>query len=127
MLKLLQTHVKKINLTIDERNLTARQREEYHVGTKRKSYNTLPTSNITAEAVTMDAFTLSQTDNAGVTATYGCSYTTRGMNQCISVGDFASTFDADGNQTPVKITIGIRSIAYDDNGTLELFRIGSQE
>ena len=55
------------NLTIDERNLTSTQWVEYHVGTKRKSYNSLPTSNITAEAVSVDGFTLSQTDNAGVT------------------------------------------------------------
>ena len=55
------------NLTIDERNLTSTQWVEYHVGTKRKSYNSLPTSNIIAEAVTVDGFTLSQTDNAGVT------------------------------------------------------------
>ena len=55
------------NLTIDERNLTSTQWVEYHDGTKRKTYNSLPTSNITAEAVTVDGFTLSQTDNAGVT------------------------------------------------------------
>ena len=67
------------NLTIDERNLTSTQWVEYHVGTKRKSYNTLPTSNITAEAVTVDGFTLSQTDNAGVTTTNTRSYTVNGM------------------------------------------------
>ena len=54
------------NLTIDERNLTSTQWVEYHSGTKRKTYNALPTSDITAEAVTVDGFTLSQTDNAGV-------------------------------------------------------------
>ena len=69
------------NLTIDERNLTSTQWVEYHVGTKRKSYNTQPTSNITAEAVTVDGFTLSQTDNAGVTTTNGRCYTTQGMIQ----------------------------------------------
>ncbi len=71
--------VKKINLTINERNLTSTQWVEYHNGTKRKSYNTLPTSNITAEAVTVDGFTLSQTDNAGVTTTNERSYTANGM------------------------------------------------
>ena len=69
------------NLTIDERNLTSTQWVEYHVGTKRKSYNTLPTSNITAETVSVDGFTLSQTDNAGVTTTNGRSYTANGMIQ----------------------------------------------
>ena len=67
------------NLTIDERNLTSTQWVEYHVGTKRKSYNTLPTSDITAEAVTVDGFTLSQKDNAGVTITASRSYTANGM------------------------------------------------
>ncbi len=69
------------NLTINERNLTSTQWVEYHVGTKRKSYNSLPTSNITAEAVTVDGFTLSQTDNAGVTTTNGRSYTANGIIQ----------------------------------------------
>ncbi len=67
------------NLTIDERNLTSTQWVEYHVGTKRKSYNTLPTSDITAEAVSVDGFTLSQKDNAGVTTTTTRSYTASGM------------------------------------------------
>ena len=67
------------SLTIDERNLTSTQWIEYHIGTKRKSYNTLPTSNITAEAVTVGGFTLSQTDNAGVTSNSGRSYTASGM------------------------------------------------
>jgi len=67
------------NLTIDERNLTSTQWVEYHVGTKRKSYNSLPTSDITAEAVSVDGFTLSQKDNAGVTTTTTRSYTANGM------------------------------------------------
>ena len=69
------------SLTIDERNLTSTQWVEYHNGTKRKSYNSLPTSDITAEAVSADGFTLSQTDNAGVTTTAGRSYTANGMIQ----------------------------------------------
>ena len=55
------------NLTIDERNLTLTQWVEYNNGTKRTLYNSLPMSDITAEAVSVDAFVLSQTDNAGVT------------------------------------------------------------
>ena len=69
------------NLTIDERSLTSTQWVEYLVGTKRKTYNSLPTSNITAEAVTVDGLALSQTDNAGVTTTNGRSYTANGMIQ----------------------------------------------
>ena len=90
------------NLTIDERNLTSTQWVEYHVGTKRKSYNSLPTSNITAEAVTVDGFTLSQTDNAGVTTTNGRCYTTQGMIQTRTDGRGNTTTtvtDAAGNAT----------------------------
>ncbi len=79
MISALSDTLESKNLTTNERNLTSTQWVEYHVGTKRKSYNTLPTSNITAEAVTVDGFTLSQTDNAGVTTTAGRSYTATGM------------------------------------------------
>ena len=77
----LSNAVESKNLTIDERNLTSTQWVEYHVGTKRKSYNALPTSNITAEAVSVDGFTLTQTDNSGVTATHSRSYSATGMIQ----------------------------------------------
>ena len=100
------------NLTINERNLTSTQWVEYHVGTKRKSYNTLPTSNITAETVTVDGFALSQTDNAGVTMTHSRSYTANGMiltqtdgrgNTTTTVSDKAgrtlTVTDAAGNVT----------------------------
>jgi len=100
------------NLTIDERNLTSTQWVEYHAGTKRKSYNSLPTSNITAEAVSVDGFTLSQKDNAGVTTTTTRSYTANGMihtrtdgrgNTITTVTDKAgralSVTDAAGNVT----------------------------
>ncbi len=99
-------------LTIDERNLTSTQWVEYHVGTKRKSYNSLPTSNITAEAVSVDGFTLSQTDNAGVTTSNERSYTANGMiltqtngrgNTTTTVTDMAgrtlTVTDAAGNVT----------------------------
>ena len=67
------------NLTIDERNLTSTQWVEYNNGTKRTLYNSLPMSDITAEAVSVDAFALSQTDNAGITTTATRSYTANGM------------------------------------------------
>ena len=92
--------------------MTSTQWVEYHVGTKRKSYNTLPTSNITAETVTVDGFALSQTDNAGVTMTHSRSYTANGMiltqtdgrgNTTTTVSDKAgrtlTVTDAAGNVT----------------------------
>ncbi len=101
----LSNAVESKNLTIDERNLTSTQWVEYHVGTKRKSYNTLPTSDITAEAVTVDGFTLSQTDNAGVTVTHSRSYTVNGM--------IHTRTDAQGNQTLVKTSTGTWEVTYD--------------
>ena len=106
-------------------NLTSTQWLEYHVGTKRTLYNSLPawvgvgrsadgapSSNITAEAVSVDAFVLSQTDNAGVTTTATRSYTANGMtltqtdgrgNTTTSVTDKAgrtlTVTDAAGNVT----------------------------
>ncbi|MBE6410069.1 MAG: sugar-binding protein, partial [Akkermansiaceae bacterium] len=93
-------------LTIDERNLTSTQWVEYHNGTKRKSYNTLPTSNITAEAVTVDGFTLSQTDNAGVTTTNTRSYTANGM--------IHSRTDGRGNTTTTVTDTAGRTLTVTD-------------
>ncbi len=80
--------------------MTSAQWVEYHGGTKRKSYNALPTSNITAEAVTVDGFTLSQTNNAGVTTTNTRSYTANGMIQTRTDGrgnTSTTVTDAQGN------------------------------
>ncbi len=105
------------NLTIDERNLTSTQWVEYHNGTKRKSYNTLPTSNITAEAVTVDGFTLSQTDNAGVTTTNTRSYTANGMihSQTDGRGNTTTTVtDTAGRTLTVTDAAGnVTTTAYD--------------
>ena len=101
------------NLTIDERNLTSTQWVEYHVGTKRKSYNTLPTSNITAEAVTVDGFTLSQTDNAGVTSNSGRSYTASGMIH-------TRTDDRGSTTTTVTNAAGVRTISHHEKSQVML-------
>ena len=51
---------------VSERGLTSTQWSEYSEDTKRIQYSAVPTSDITAEAVTVDGFTLSQKDTAGV-------------------------------------------------------------
>ena len=97
-----------INLTIDERNLTSTQWVEYHIGTKRKFYNSLPTSNIIAEAVTVDGFTLSQTDNAGR------SSTANGMIQTRTDGRDNTTTtvtDAQGNTFCYRYDVRGRKVA----------------
>ena len=55
---------------ISERGLTSTQWSEYSEHTKRGQYSTVPTSSITAEAVTVDGFALSQKDMAGGTRSF---------------------------------------------------------
>ena len=95
--------------------MTSAQWVEYHVGTKRKSYNTLPTSNITAEAVRVYGFTLSQTDNAGVTITSSRSYTANGM--------IHTRTDGRGNtSTTVTDTAGRTLPVTDAQGNISCYR-----
>ena len=106
------------NLTIDERNLTSTQWVEYHNGTKRKSYNTLPTSNITAEAVRMGGFTLSQTDNAGVTTTSG-----RTLTVTDAAGNVTTTAYDSAHDLPATVTDAQGNTScyrYDVRGNLQI-------
>ena len=64
---------------VSERGLTSTQWSEYSENTKRIQYSAVPTSDITAEAVTVDGFVLSQKDTAGVVTTATRSYTASGM------------------------------------------------
>ncbi len=64
---------------VSERGLTSTQWTEYSENTKRIQYSAVPTSDITAEAVTVDGFALSQKDTAGVVSTATRSYTASGM------------------------------------------------
>ena len=135
--------------------MTSTQWVEYHNGTKRKSYNTLPTSNITAEAVTVDGFVASQSDNAGVTTTAGRAYTASGMtithtdargNTTTTAYDSAhdlpaTVTDAQGNTSCYRYDVRGRKVAewgtgiqpvmfgYDDADrmvTLTTFRAGTE-
>ena len=64
---------------VSERGLTSTQWSEYSENTKRIQYSAVPTSDITAETVTVDGFVLSQKDAAGVVTTATRSYTASGM------------------------------------------------
>ena len=57
------------SIHISERGLTSTQWSEYSGYTKRIQYSAVPTSDITAEAVTVGGFVLSQKDTAGVVTT----------------------------------------------------------
>ena len=84
----------------------------YNEATKRTQYSTVPTSSITAEAVTVDGFALLQKDTAGITTTASRQYTASGIihmqtdgrgNATTTVTDLAgrttSVTDAAGNTT----------------------------
>ena len=60
---------------VSERGLTSTQWSEYSEHTKRVQYSTASTSSITAEAVMVDDFALSQKDTAGVITSFTRSYT----------------------------------------------------
>ena len=64
---------------VSERGLTSTQWSEYSENTKRIQYSAVLTSDITAEAVTVHGFVLSQKDTAGVVTTTTRSYTASGM------------------------------------------------
>ena len=99
-------------ISVSERGLTSTQWSVYNEATKRTQYSTVPTSSITAEAVTVDGFALSQKDTAGITTTASRQYTASGIihtqtdgrgNATTTVTDIAgrttSVTDAAGNTT----------------------------
>ena len=60
------------SVLVSERGLTSTQWSEYSENTKRIQYSAVPTSDVTAGAVTVDGFVLSQKDTAGVVTTATC-------------------------------------------------------
>ena len=60
------------SVLVSERGLTSTQWTEYSENTKRIQYSSVPTSDITVEAVTVDGFALTQKDTAGVVTTATC-------------------------------------------------------
>ena len=99
-------------ISVSERGLTSMQWSVYNEATKRTQYSTVPTSSITAEAVTVDGFALLQKDTAGITTTASRQYTASGIihmqtdgrgNATTTVTDIAgrttSVTDAAGNTT----------------------------
>ena len=99
-------------ISVSERGLTSMQWSVYNEATKRTQYSTVPTSSITAEAVRVDGFAISQKDTAGITTTATRQYTASGIiqtrtdgrgNATTTVTDLAgrttSVTDAAGNTT----------------------------
>jgi hypothetical protein len=78
--------------------LTSTQWTEYSENTKGIQYSAVLTSDITAEAVTVDGFVLSQKDTAGVVTSSTRSYTASGM--------LLTQTDGPGNTTTTINTYG---------------------
>ena len=91
---------------VSERGLTSTQWSEYSENTKRIQYSAVPTSDITAEAVTVDGFALSQKDTAGVVTTATRSYTASGM--------LLTQTDGRGNTTSTITDIAGRALVETD-------------
>ena len=99
-------------ISVNERGLTSADWVVYNNGTKRTRYSSVPTSDITAETVTVDGFAISQKATAGIITTASRQYTASGIihtqtdgrgNATTTVTDLAgrttSVTDAAGNTT----------------------------
>ncbi len=124
-------------LSLSERGLTSTQWSVYDTGTKRMRYSSVPTSTITAETVTVDGFTRSQKDTAGIITTATRAYTAGGMvltntngrgNTTTTVTDIAgrttSVTDAAGNVTTTAYDIAHDqpSVITDAQGNTTCYR-----
>ena len=93
-------------ISVNERGLTSTQWGVYNTDTKRIRYSSVPTSNITAETVTVSGFAVSQKDFYGIVTTASRRYTATGM-------ELAHT-DGRGNTTTTVTDIAGRSISVTD-------------
>ena len=93
-------------ISVNERGLTSTQWSVYNTDTKRIRYSSVPTSNITAEAVTVDGFAVSQKDFSGIVTTASRRYTATGMERAHT--------DGRGNTTTTVTDIAGRSISVTD-------------
>ena len=85
----------------------------YNEATKRVQYSAAPTSTITAEAVTVGGFALSQKKTVEITDYQANALNQYAMLSVDDITDFLPPYDAAGNQTRVKTSTGIWSISYD--------------
>ena len=79
LISLLSATLANKSISTDERGNSSTNWTLYTAPAKVTSYSTIPTSNITAESVEMDGFTLSQKTHAGILSTASRAYTASGM------------------------------------------------
>ena len=93
------------SITTDVYGQQSVQWTEYTVPTKRTRFSRIPTSNMVAESLVVDGFTVSQTDHSGIRSSQTRSYASTGMvlKQTDSRGNAATT-ETDLAGRPVKTT-----------------------
>ena len=94
------------SISTDERGNIATEWSEFTAPSKVTSYSTVPTSEIVAEAVSVDGFTTSQKDYAGITTSATRSYTATGM--------ILVHVDGRGNATTTATDLAGRTISVTD-------------
>ena len=102
----LSTTLASKSISIDMRGNSSVNWSEYTEASKVTSFSTVPTSNITAESISIDGFTLSQKDHAGIITTASRGYTATGMTMV--------QVDGRGNATTVHTDLAGRTICVTD-------------
>ena len=95
------------SINVDERGNSATEWSEFTAPSKVTSYSTVPTSNIAAESISLDGFTLSQKDYAGITTSASRSYTATGLTMV--------NIDGRGNVTTEHSDLAGRTISVTDD------------
>ncbi len=94
------------SISTDVRGNSSVNWSEYTAPTKVSSFSTIPTSNITAESISIDGFTISQKDHAGIITTASRSYTATGMTMV--------QVDGRNNATTIHSDLAGRTISVTD-------------
>ena len=102
----LSTTLASKSVSTDVRGNSSVNWSEYTAPTKVSSFSTIPTSNITAESISIDGFTISQKDHAGIITTSSRSYTATGMTMV--------NVDGRNNATTVHSDLAGRTISMTD-------------
>lgn len=94
------------SINIDVRGNSSVNWSEYTAPAKMTSYSSIPTSNITAESTSIDGFTISHKNHAGIITTASRSYTDTGMTMV--------NVDGRNNATTIHSDLAGRTISVTD-------------
>ena len=102
----LSTTLASKSISTDVRGNSSVNWSEYTAPAKMTSYSSIPTSNITAESTSIDGFTISQKDHAGIITTASRSYTATGITMV--------QVDGRNNATTIHSDLAGRTISVTD-------------